>query len=431
MKNEYVNIYTAHGRSLGATNEWQRVPDAFDYIIFKKGNRVKAKNCDTGRYEFKDTDEASVIQNVISMLENGGRIFIAQGTYNITSTITLKSNIILEGEHRATIFNSQTTENVIEAIGTESTQIHGLHIRNISIQGNGSEQNGIYLKYVTYDVLLENIYIAATGENGVKLERSWGLTLKDVYVGSAGVKGTSGENNGIKIEGCNAILLLRCKGGSAYNGIHITQTDDGTRSYNINIISSIAEANSNYGIYVDKTFGAIISGNFVEGNSARGIMIGQDAMGITIASNYIAPPSGGGTVLLEIDGGRNIGIFHNQFGGSPTYNIRVLSGSEIEIFTNKWTGGTYLSDPNKIAKIYDPRFMKTGTATFSGDGSTTQFSISHGLLGTPSKVLVTPMSADAAGDFYVTADSTYIYVNYKTAPPSGTDNIKLSWYVEV
>ena len=73
----------------------------------------------------------------------------------------------------------------------------------------------------------------------------------------------------------------------------------------------------------------------------------------------------------------------------------------------------------------------SGTATFSGDGSTTQFSIEHGLVSTPSKVQVTAMSSDAAGDFYVTADSTYIYVNYKTAPPSGTDNVKLSWYAEV
>jgi len=73
----------------------------------------------------------------------------------------------------------------------------------------------------------------------------------------------------------------------------------------------------------------------------------------------------------------------------------------------------------------------SGTATFSGDGSTTQFKIAHGLFKAPSKVLVTPMTADATGDFYVTADDTYIYINYKTAPASGTDNIKVSWYAEV
>jgi len=73
----------------------------------------------------------------------------------------------------------------------------------------------------------------------------------------------------------------------------------------------------------------------------------------------------------------------------------------------------------------------SGVATFSGDGTTTQFSIAHGLVSTPAKVLVTPMTADAAADFYVTADDTNIYINYKSAPPSGTDNLKFSWYAEV
>jgi len=63
-----------------------------------------------------------------------------------------------------------------------------------------------------------------------------------------------------------------------------------------------------------------------------------------------------------------------------------------------------------------------GVATFSGDGTTTQFKIAHGLASTPSKVIVTPASANASGSFYVTADSTYIYVNYSTAPPTGTNN---------
>jgi hypothetical protein len=72
-----------------------------------------------------------------------------------------------------------------------------------------------------------------------------------------------------------------------------------------------------------------------------------------------------------------------------------------------------------------------GLATFSGDGTTTQFRIPHGLVGTPSKVLVTPASANAVGSFYVTADATYIYVNYSTAPPAGTNNVVLNWYAEV
>ena len=94
---------------------------------------------------------------------------------------------------------------------------------------------------------------------------------------------------------------------------------------------------------------------------------------------------------------------------------------ENNVFTNNTQ--VYLSG----VKLY----KNSSTATFSGDGSTTQFKIAHGLVSTPSKARVTPMSADAASEFYVTTDATYIYVNYKTAPPSGTNNVVLSWYAGV
>ena len=72
-----------------------------------------------------------------------------------------------------------------------------------------------------------------------------------------------------------------------------------------------------------------------------------------------------------------------------------------------------------------------GVAKFNGDGTTTTFTIAHNLVKAPSRVLVTPASKDAAGSFYVTTDDTYIYVNYTTAPPAGTNNVVLHWYAEV
>ena len=57
--------------------------------------------------------------------------------------------------------------------------------------------------------------------------------------------------------------------------------------------------------------------------------------------------------------------------------------------------------------------------------------ITTGLLGMICNSIVTPITADAASDFYVTTDDTNIYINYKSAPPSGTDNLKFSWFAEV
>ena len=99
-----------------------------------------------------------------------------------------------------------------------------------------------------------------------------------------------------------------------------------------------------------------------------------------------------------------------------TANVEVIhkEGSNIRIKRNKG----YTTE-------------NSGTATFSGDGSTTTFQIPHGLVSTPNYWSVTPASADACGDFYVTADGTNLTVTYTSAPPAGTDNIVLKWSAEV
>ena len=123
--------------------------------------------------------------------------------------------------------------------------------------------------------------------------------------------------------------------------------------------------------------------------------------------------------------GDNTGYDLNVGRASGLISENVLKGS---------ASGVIRFGVSPYPKVYQNIGYTTensGTVSFSGDGTTTQFSIEHGLVSTPNKVQVTAMSEDASGDFYVTADATYIYVNYKTAPPSGTDNIKLSWSAEV
>lgn len=60
-----------------------------------------------------------------------------------------------------------------------------------------------------------------------------------------------------------------------------------------------------------------------------------------------------------------------------------------------------------------------GTATFTADGTTTSFTITHNLIDTPEFVSVNP-KAGAPKPSSVTADSTYITVTFDTAPAAGT-----------
>ena len=81
-----------------------------------------------------------------------------------------------------------------------------------------------------------------------------------------------------------------------------------------------------------------------------------------------------------------------------------------------------------VVDVQEAEEIANGSATFSGDGVATTFSIPHGLSYTPSRAVVTATSADAAGDFYVSGiGATNITVEYAAAPASGTDNVSMDW----
>jgi hypothetical protein len=71
--------------------------------------------------------------------------------------------------------------------------------------------------------------------------------------------------------------------------------------------------------------------------------------------------------------------------------------------------------------------IKGGFALKSGNGSTTQFIIPHGVVGTPTSVSVGASSSDALGEYWYTHDATNIIVNFAIPPANGTDNLIFEW----
>jgi len=193
---------------------------------------------------------------------------------------------------------------------------------------------------------------------------------------------------------------------------------------------------------------AIIRNNVFKYNFEQAVLLWK-ASGVEISNNYIYDnaryrlyDSNWAPNVVFIYNASDIVVARNTFraGKTQTSCIGIFSSSSnIYIVDNDMFNG-YLITPvsddgtntNVVFKRNRGYATKTsGVATFSGDGTTTQFKIPHGLVKGPSKVLATPASKDASGSFYVTADSTYIYVNYFTAPPTGTNNVVLYWYAEV
>ncbi|RLF14569.1 MAG: hypothetical protein DRN06_06935, partial [Thermoprotei archaeon] len=116
----------------------------------------------------------------------------------------------------------------------------------------------------------------------------------------------------------------------------------------------------------------------------------------------------------------------------------IVVGEDKFTITNNWNNLRFLGDCKFVTT--GNKAKSSGTATFSGDGSTADFEIgAHGLVITdPSKIAVkvTPVSSDAIAaspcvGYVDPADNTKIRVKFSSAPASGSENVKIVWYAEV
>ena len=261
---------------------------------------------------------------------------------------------------------------------------------------------------------MKNVISGGTIDTGFRGE---GIASKGAHtiISSVNLFKAGSESGDFAIDAQNVHIITDCVIEDGYGGIKIAAQP-----------SIIANCHIQYtketGIHIYSANRSRVVNNYLTriGSSAgaTGVWV-IDAWKIDygiIAGNIIYQPSGDPQCLgIKEDGSVNALIEHNRIEGNVANKI-LIGGSSSGAIVRRNIGYTT---------------ENSGTATFSGDGTTTQFSIAHGLVSTPTKVLVTPMTADAASDFYVTADDTNIYINYKSAPPSGTDNLKFSWYAEV
>ncbi|WP_128547748.1 hypothetical protein [Larkinella soli] len=110
---------------------------------------------------------------------------------------------------------------------------------------------------------------------------------------------------------------------------------------------------------------------------------------------------------------------------SAGFYIDTDSGGSNKIYDNYDGNGNPLKTGGASARISGESAGRE--AIFSGNGVLTQFEIPHGQGRKPEVFTVDPTSPDAADNLYLTADETNIIVHYTTAPPSGSNNVRLVW----
>jgi len=341
----------------------------------------------------------------------------------------------------------------------------------------GYDLGGVWIKLVTLDIDGVVYKPNATEIINCELSNSWsnpsgsGIEIYSSNVDTS----TSGAVGTIKIHNCwieavnvgiyseaNNTIISKNHIGAADKCIHINVkqvdstyiSESGEAAEIIGNYISVKEGA--YGIYLDGApRGHIIVGNWF--NYALGTMIyctnkhrlrvignyfdfGSDAaIGISgttyhsqIEGNMflgdLASPKGTG---INADG-YYITIEGNEFAGLK-YSINAPSLNAVQESGNIFCGNT--NDP-----AFGTKYRNSGSKTFSGDGTTTDFEIgAHGLVTSdPSKIVVkvSPVSSDAIAaspcvGYVDPADNTKIRVKFASAPASGADNVQIVWHAEV
>ena len=295
---------------------------------------------------------------------------------------------------------------------------------------NGGRGCGLRISSGCYDVQVANCIISSVGDDGIATgglpPAAKRITISDTLINSVG-------DDGIACVGSD-ILVSNCRiEGAGENGVRIANA----RSVTLNNVmlndideDGIALLGASYCVIGDCLLFSV--GNKV---GSSGIYADYDSAYITVQNCYIWSIYG---PAIKVNDTKYFKLSQCYLDPPPDQYAVLESGtSDHNTFVGNYFldgAGASITGTNTIIRRnrgVNALTENAGVATFSGDGATTQFSIAHGLVSAPTKVQVTPLSEDAASDFYVTADDTNIYINYLSPPTSGIENVKLSWSAEV
>lgn len=475
----YVRVMDKLGRTLAVTQDWQIIPDNVDYIIFRDGDLIKAKNGRTGKVDFKGTagiDDVSVINQAIS---KGNSIFILPGEYDITEPIVItKSNIILAGAGWSTILNQKNDYNCFKLVGAENVTIKDLfidaqyttnptnnkvieiarskHVLIDRIKISKAPGFGIYMHANdagdTIDITVRDSYLTGTGNNDViggGVDKGTtgllsNITIENNYIIQGATRtGTYGQ--GITLNRVKRVQIInnKLRGGISFSGENTPNQYSRITgnliepAYN-DVTPKIEIVSGDNGAYF-----ILVSQNIITGGKINVIGTSEDATKIILLGNivnasglseaiYLTRVSIGsiiGNVLqgseksILLDASSKMLITSNTFMFSQ-YAVYEQNGS----FRNKVAfnflqgvkNGIYLTgEESEAFGNYGWRTENHGTAAINADGTKTQFSIAHRLVSTPSYVNVIPKGGAPQPDS-IDADSSNITLTFTTAPAEGT-----------
>jgi parallel beta-helix repeat protein len=315
-------------------------------------------------YQCDGVDDHVEIQAALDSLPStGGQVILLDGTFNIQSTIGRNiSNITIRGQGKSTILTT-STDNLIffSFTGTNGSELTGITIADMQIDGANVSNCGIYFEYVDKS-LIQNVcskrHTSSTWRSGITLVNS---DFNNI------IGNTCSENSyeGIDIEYSNSNTIIGniCQGNADCN-IYLFESNNNTIANNIcqdNIYNGIFLGDSNnntitgnichrnkFGIHFDDSNNNTITGNICQGNNWDGIVI-VTSNNNTITGNICQGNGGDGIYLHGSNNNTitdNICIANSQEATNTYDDIQICDDSNYNnIQGNTCRAGTLTNKP--------------------------------------------------------------------------------------
>ena len=321
------------------------------------------------------TNSLESMQNVINNLEEGDKLVLKEGTYEINEQIRIdKSNITIEGEKDKNVVilsNNSSLDSVfsIETNSERKNNLKNIEIKNISINGSGCDK-GISVvrrneKYEIKDISIIGCHIYNVSEACVFLNGKTVQTNNPIEGGNQSsreytkrftidnilIQDCVFENSSIGISQniCSKTKIINNYINANRQNITINVSDFCTCAGNTLNVEN-AENEGLNSIEINESYGSIIKDNFINNTNSNniGICINPTSgisENITIENNTILGSVYG--ICLENNAGKDIHIYNNIIKECKNNGIRIKSlNGNTDLVNNvvKKAEGNYYND---------------------------------------------------------------------------------------
>lgn len=393
-------------------------PGAPSYTIWKEGANYFAKD-ENGNIDYSGTDFSTVIQNSLDVLDTvgSGQIYIGVGDFSVSTTINVtmpyveiwganpgSTGTVLAMADNAdcNMFNLNTTFCRLKNLRLEGNNAHNTQgIGVCADPTKGGDSSG--------DLILDSCFILDFDEEGIYWQDCWGSIIENSYIeynggygaviysrqnmltdstfsfnGECGLR-TRGGGTGIPI----ALTITGCAFiDNEKHGINITGVDQITITGCIFQGNGRAAANTYSGVFVYGGTQISITGNTFDGNGSRTAPLNTQYSkhGIRVESNV------------------NVTIIGNVFRLHLSTPIYCAYSGKVIIYGN--IGYVNLARDKTAA-------ITTGTA------------ITHGLVATPTTVIITAAETGPTDIYVSDVGGVSFKINF-----GGGGSKTFYWYAE-